>query len=58
MESMNQVRLDDDLKTSPYEVLTEQEISGKLEKSREHTAQGMYKDAAEVSRDMRVKYGL
>ena len=57
MESMMQVRVDD-LKTSPYEVLTEHEILGKLEKSREHAAQGMYKDATEVSRNMKVKYGL
>lgn len=43
---------------NPYEVLTEHEILDKLEKSREHAAQGMYKDATEVSRDMRAKYGL
>lgn len=43
---------------NPYEALTEHEILNKLEKSREHAAQGMYKDAAEVSRDMREKYGL
>ena len=42
----------------PYEALTEHEILDKLEKSREHAAQGMYKDATEVSRDMRAKYGL
>ncbi len=34
------------------------EIKRALEKSREHAAQGMYKNAAEVSRDMRAKYGL
>ena len=33
-------------------------ILDKLEKSREHAAQGMYKDATEVSHDMRAKYGL
>ena len=43
---------------NPYEVLTEHEILDKLEKSREHATQGMYKDATEVSRDMRAKYGL
>lgn len=43
---------------NPYEVLTENQIMDKLEKSREHAAQGMYKDATEVSRDMRAKYGL
>ena len=45
-------------KSNPYEALTEYEILDKLEKSREHAAQGLYKDAAEVSRDMRAKYGL
>ena len=45
-------------KSNPYEALTENEILDKLEKSREHAAQGMYKDATEVSRDMRAKYGL
>ena len=43
---------------NPYETLTEQEILDKLEKSREHAVQGIYKDASEVSRDMRAKYGL
>ena len=43
---------------NPYEALAEHEILDKLGKSREHAAQGMYKDAKEVSRDMRIKYGL
>ena len=43
---------------NPYEALSETEMLEKLEKSREHAAQGMYKDATDVSRDMRVKYGL
>ena len=43
---------------NPYGALTEHEILDKLEKSREHAEQGMYKDATEVSRDMRAKYGL
>ena len=30
----------------------------KLEKAREHATQGMYKDAYDVSSDMRAKYGL
>lgn len=42
----------------PYETLREDEILDKLEKSRENAAQGMYKEATEVSRDMRTKYGL
>ena len=43
---------------NPYEALTETELLEKLEKSREHAKQGMYKDAAEVSGDMRARYGL
>ncbi len=44
--------------TNPYEALTEVEILEKLEKSRESAGQGMYRDATDVSRDMRAKYGL
>lgn len=43
---------------NPYEALTEQEILDKLEKSRNHAAQGMYRNAEDVSYDMRAKYGL
>lgn len=43
---------------NPYEALTELELLEKLEKSREHAAQGMFRDADEISRDMRTKYGL
>lgn len=43
---------------NPYETLTEAEMLSKLEKSREHAAQGMFKDADDVVRDMRAKYGL
>ena len=43
---------------NPYETLSEYEILDKLEKSRKHEEQGLYKDAMEVSRDMRKKYGL
>ena len=42
---------------NPYKALSEVEMLEKLEKSREHAAQGMYKDAYDVSRDMRAKYG-
>lgn len=44
--------------TNPYEALAEHEILDKLEKSRAHAAQGMYKDALELSYDMRAKYGI
>ena len=43
---------------NPYKALSEVEILEKLDKAREHAAQGMYKDADDVSRDMRTKYGL
>lgn len=43
---------------NPYEALAEHEMLDKLEKSRKHAVQGMYKDATEVSLDMRIKYGL
>lgn len=43
---------------NPYRALTECEILDKLEKSREHAEQGMYRDATDVSFDMRAKYGL
>ena len=43
---------------SPYEALSENELLEKLAKSREHTRQGMYQDAAAVSSEMRAKYGL
>ena len=42
----------------PYKALTENEFFEKLENSREHAAQGMYRDAEEVVLDMRKKYGL
>lgn len=43
---------------NPYEVLSEVEILEKLEKSRESAEKGMYRDATELSQDMRAKYGL
>ena len=43
---------------NPYEALSEAEILDKLAKSRESAKQGMYRDATELSRDMRAKYGL
>ena len=44
--------------TNPYGALTENEMLDKLEKSRAHAAQGMYRDADDVVTDMRAKYGL
>lgn len=43
---------------NPYRALSEGQLLEKLENSREHAAQGMYRDAMDISRDMREKYGL
>lgn len=43
---------------NPCEAMPELELLEKLEKSREHAAQGMFRDADEVSCDLRAKYGL
>lgn len=43
---------------NPYAPLSELKLQNKLEKSREHAAQGNVKDADEVTCDMRAKYGL
>ena len=43
---------------NPYKALTELELLETLERSREHAAQGRVRDADDVVRDMRVKYGL
>lgn len=44
--------------TDSHKALTESELLEKLEKSREHAAQGMFRDAEKVSRDIKEKYGL
>ena len=43
---------------NPYVALTENEVLEKLERTRAHAAQGMYREAEDVVRDMRAKYGL
>ena len=43
---------------NPYKALSEVEMLEKLERAREHATQGMYKEAHNVSHDMRAKYGL
>ena len=43
---------------NPYETLSESQMIEKLERSRENAARGMYRDATDVSNDMRAKYGL
>ena len=68
MASTIQVRVEDDLKAkadelfretvNPYVALTEDNILVTLERSRAHAAQGMCREAEDVVRDMRAKYGL
>ena len=43
---------------NPYETLSESQMIEKLERSRENAARGMYREATDVSNDMRAKYGL
>ena len=38
--------------------LSESELLEKLERSREHASQGLFRDADEVVHNMRTKYGL
>ena len=60
MSSKIQVQVDNKIKVAPnpYAPLSELELQNKLEKSREHAAQGKVQDADEVTREMRAKYGL
>ena len=44
--------------TNPFAAMSEEEILKKLERSREHARLGFYKEADEVLRDMRAKYGI
>ncbi len=46
------------INSNPYGALSEREILSKLEKSREHATLEMYREATEVSNDLRAKYGL
>lgn len=43
---------------NPYETLSESQMIEKLERSRENATRGMYREATDVSNDMRAKYGL
>ena len=66
MASTIQVQIADELESKSeelfkglgYEALSEAELLNKLKKSRQNAAQGNYRDASEVARDMREKYGL
>ena len=43
---------------NPYLAMSEEELLRKLEVSRQHAAQGQYRDADDVISDMRAKYGI
>lgn len=43
---------------NPYGAMSEEEMLMKLKVSREHAENGQYRDANDVIKDMREKYGL
>ena len=55
IDSTNQVRVENELKSKLYVPMTEEEMLARLKKSRE---QGIFRDADLVVSDMRQKYGL
>ena len=55
IDSTNQVRVENELKSKLYAPMTEEEMLERLKKSRE---QGIFKDADRVISNMRSKYGL
>ena len=60
LASTNQIHANDKLQTShnQYTALSEAELLNKLEKSRKHAAQRNFQDADEMTRELKVKYGL
>lgn len=55
IDSTNQVRVENELKSKLYAPMTEEEMLARLKKSRE---QGIFKDVDRVISNMRSKYGL
>lgn len=55
IDSTNQVRVENELKSKLYAPMTEEEMLARLKKSREH---GIFKDTDRVISNMRSKYGL
>ena len=55
IDSTNQVRVENELKSKLYAPMTEEEMLARLKKSRE---QRIFKDADRVISNMRSKYGL
>ena len=55
IDSTNQVRVENELKSKLYAPMTEEEMFARLKKSRERR---IFKDADRVISNMRSKYGL
>lgn len=55
IDSTNQVRVENELKSKLYAPMTEEEMLARLKKSKE---QGISRDADRVISNMRSKYGL
>ncbi|MCB7079204.1 hypothetical protein LI072_02065 [bacterium 210928-DFI.3.100] len=55
IDSTNQVRVENELKSKLYAPMTEEEMLARLKKSRE---QGIFKETDRVISNMRSKYGL
>ena len=55
IDSTNQVRVENELKSKLYAQLTEEEMLARLKKSRK---QGIFKETDRVISNMRSKYGL
>ncbi len=55
IDSTNQVRVENELKSKLYAPMTEEEMLARLKKSRE---QGIFNDTDSVISNMRSKYGL
>jgi len=55
IDSTNQVRVENELKSKLYAPMTEEEMLARLKKSRERR---IFKDADRVISNMRSKYGL
>lgn len=55
IDSTNQVRVENELKSKLYAPMTEEEMFARLKKSRK---QGIFKETDRVISNMRSKYGL
>lgn len=55
IDSTNQVRVENELKSKLYAPMTEEEMLARLKKSRK---QGIFKETDRVISNMRSKYGL